>query len=167
MLKENERTYHEAFSALGVTKLADIVPAIVALKSDLAAVAAKATKAEEQGAKLAATIVEREAELAAIKLADTKREHETLIAELSEAGKLPKALHEWAGTISLDALRQFGEAAPVVKPEASNPNPSTSGEFTITPEMRRVAKMMNLPLEKFAETQKADAAKMAQLREDV
>jgi phage I-like protein len=167
MLRENERTYKEALTALGVASLAEIVPAIAGLKSDLSSAETKLAETVAASLKLAETVQLRETELAELKCADEKRAHEALIAELSESGKLPKSLHEWAAGISFDALKQFGEAAPVVKPEASNPNPTTTGDHAITPQMRKLASVMGVPVEKFAETMKADADRMALLREDV
>jgi len=163
MLKENERTYKDAFSALGITALADIVPAIKALSDERDATKAKLTAAEEQSTKLAATVAERETELSELKKADETRAHEALIGELTEAGKLTPGLKDWAKSISLEALQKFGEAAVAVKPDASTPNPGATGTFTITPEMRKIATATGLDVTKFAEQQTADDARMAQL----
>jgi len=166
MLKENERTYQEVFAALGIRKLAEIVPAIKTLSDGLKDTKEKLTTTEAKSLELAAKVVASETEIAGLKQADETRAHDALIAELTEAGKLTPGLKDWAKGISLEALTQFGEAATVVKPAPSDPKPGASADPEVTPKMRRVFNSLGLDPAKIPEQLKADAARMAQLLEE-
>jgi phage I-like protein len=161
--REHNKWMADVLTALGETKADGALTAIATLKRNASGLQEKLTTAEEQSTKLAATVAERETQLTELKAADEKRAHDALIGELSEAGKLPKALHEWARTISLEALKQFGEAATVVKPDATQPKPSDASTPEVTPKMVKVFKALGLDPEKIPEQLKADKARMAQL----
>jgi hypothetical protein len=161
--REHNKWMADVLTALGETKADGALEAIATLKRNASGLQEKLTTAEEQSTKLAATVAERETQLTELKAADEKRAHDALIGELSEAGKLPKALHEWARTISLEALKQFGEAATVVKPDATQPKPSDASTPEVTPKMVKVFKALGLDPEKIPEQLKADKARMAQL----
>jgi phage I-like protein len=163
MLKENERTYTEVFAALGIRKLAEIVPAIKTLQGDAKDAKEKLSEAETKSAELATKFAAAETEIAGLKKADETRAHEALIGELTEAGKLTPGLQDWAKGISTEALKQFGDAAPVAKPDESPPKPDGDSTAGITPQMQKMSRALNIPIEKLLETQKADQAKWTQM----
>lgn len=97
-----------------------------------------------------------------------KRDHESVFKGLVDAGKLPPSLHGWAQKQSAEALREWGEGAPVVqsaeRKSAGGPpitETAPQGEVTLTEEDRQAAAMMGVPEEKFLESKKAELAKRA------
>jgi len=134
MLAEHETWTKDVLAALDCTKLAEAVPAIKA----------RFDKATE----LAGVIVTLTSERDALTAADADRKRETMIAELSEAGKLPPALHDWAKTITIEQLTEFGnKAEPSAKTEPASPKPAASSDPTVTPEMQKVAKQLGVSVE--------------------
>lgn len=94
----------------------------------------------EQGDKAAA-------ELSELRAKAEVEARDRLVAELSEAGKLPPALHAWAKTQSIESLRIFGEHAPrLVEPSAAPtaPAPAASDSLTLTEEEKAVARALGL-----------------------
>lgn len=92
----------------------ETTPAAVVALLALAGVASEdglvsAFKELQAKAKSADSLAARVQELESEKAGAAK---ESLIAELSAAGKLAPALHDWAKTLTLDALQAFGEVAP-------------------------------------------------------
>jgi phage I-like protein len=122
------------------------------------AIKAKLDQAE-QSTKLAEQVQGLTTELDALKKADAGRKQEALIAELSEAGKLAPALHDWARTISFEALSEFGDKAEASdKAEATTPKPAASADPEITPQMKATAKQLGVSVDDIKATFAAQAA---------
>ena len=68
------------------------------------------------------------------------QEREQLIGKLSEAGKLPPSLHEWARGQSLESLAAFGDAAPAVAPGVVA-QPPADGVMLLSDEDEEAIKM--------------------------
>ena len=63
-------------------------------------------------------------EIQRLKNAQTDADREQLICALSEAGKLPPAMHPWAETQSIESLEAFGRSAPrLVNPTEQHAEP--------------------------------------------
>lgn len=65
-----------------------------------------------------------------------------LVAKLTEAGKLPPALHAWAATQSYESLSAFGELAPAYAPTSPVQSNSSGVTTTLTEDERKVARML-------------------------
>lgn len=110
----------------------------VEAKPDLVKGAIRALKLQADKGKAA------EAQLSELKTKIDADKKDALIAKLSDEGKLPPALHEWARTQSIESLTAFGEKAPAVvstKPVESNQGGVTT---TLSEEERQVAKLLGL-----------------------
>lgn len=92
-------------------------------------------------------------QVAALTAEKAKAQHEALIAELSEAGKLPPCLHDWARGLSFEALSEFGSKAPSAKPEPKQPEHSV---VALTDEDRAVMKAHRLTEDQFVAARKAE-----------
>jgi len=121
------------------------------LTEALVAIEANA-KLPTEVAKLSAAIAERDK-------ADAGRDRDALIVTLSEAGKLPPALHDWARTQTLDSLQAFGESAPEMA-GGENHDPPEGGVKTVSlsDEDRKVMKQMGVSKEDFLKV-RADEGK--------
>jgi len=91
--------------AAAIVALADRDAATVTLTAERDSLVTKLAEAVAQ----TATLAEQVATLTAEKVTAAR---EALIAELSEAGKLPPALHDWARGITLEQLSEFGAKVP-------------------------------------------------------
>lgn len=86
-------------------------------------------------------------ELSELRAKAESEARDRLVAELSEAGKLPPALHGWAKSQSIESLRIFGEHAPrLVEPSAAPTAPPavTSDSLTLTEEEKAVARALGI-----------------------
>lgn len=135
---EWNKTGQELLKLTGTKTLTD---ALVAIEAN--------AKLPAEVAKLSATIAERDK-------ADAERDREALIVELSEAGKLPPALHDWARTQTLDSLKMFGESAPEMPIENHTPPEGATTGVALTDEDRRVMKQTGVSEEDFIATRKAE-----------
>lgn len=128
------------------------------LSDAMAAVKANAT--------LPAVVAELNDKLAAVEAAEAEREREDLIKKLSDDKKLPPVMHDWARTITLDALKAYGESAPV-HGGAASPNPVTEPAdqiITLSDEQKRVAKAMGISDEALIDELKAEKARGTAMR---
>jgi phage I-like protein len=145
----------------------DVLAATEATTADGALANIEALKAsvttEKAGAvKLAEQVQELTGKLDKIEQAEVKAKHEALITKLSEAGKLAPALHDWARTITLEALTEFGEKAePSDKATPTTPKPPSSADPEITPQMKKLAAQMGVPIDEVKATLKLHAAETA------
>jgi phage I-like protein len=148
MLAEHESWTKGVLATLSCTKLDEAVPAIEQLQAQAG-----------ESVKLAEKIVTLTAERDALTEADAERKQKALIAELSEAGKLPPSLHDWAQTISYEQLSEFGEKAePSAKAEATTPKPAAGADPEVTEQMRATAKQMGVSVDDIKATIKAREA---------
>lgn len=93
------------------------------------------------------------AELSAVRAREAEAKRDALIAQLSEAGQLPPALHLWARTQSIESLETFGAHAPRIVETKAAPVavvPPTGPSVALTEEEKSVAKALGLSLEKVA-----------------
>lgn len=136
--------HHTAlFTALGVDGIEKLLPAVEKLKAK----AETATQLAEQVRTLEAR--------------QTETEREQLIAKLNDEGKLPESLHDWARTMDLDGLKNFGDAAPVhPKYKGHEQAEGDTVVVTLSDEDRAEAKRAGLSDKEFA------AEKARQLKAD-
>jgi len=111
------------------------------LAEAMAAVAANA-KLPDEVFKLSAKVVELEKSASD----DAKG---ALIVKLSEAGKLPPALKDWAQGQTLESLQAFGEAAPVVNGDNHTPPEGGSKTVVLSEEDRKVMAQTGVSEEAF------------------
>lgn len=135
----------EASAVVALSELNKVQAAAIAERDTLAA---KLTAAQAESTKLAERIAALESER-------VHAEHEALIASLSEAGKLPPSLHDWARSQSLDCLRAYGEKAPSAKPAIQ---PPVSDEVALTEEDLRVMAQHGITRDQFIAARKAEKA---------
>lgn len=93
------------------------------------------------------------AELSAVRAREAEAKRDALIAQLSEAGQLPPALHSWARTQSIESLETFGAHAPKIVEIKTAPVavvPPTGPSVALTEEEKSVAKALGLSIEKVA-----------------
>jgi ATP-dependent protease ClpP protease subunit len=109
-------------AVLAATETKDIAAALASIEQ----LKAQAT----ESVKLAARLASLEADTA-------KRERETVIARMSESGKLPPSLHDWARSLSAEQLAVFEAAAPAAKAPAAPPV-ANSGEPVLSEEDERL-----------------------------
>jgi len=115
--------------------------------------------AEAIGAAVRALVLRAEAgdaavaELSAVRAREAEAKRDALIAQLSEAGQLPPALHSWARTQSIESLETFGAHAPRIVETKAAPVavvPPSGPSVALTEEEKSVAKALGLSLEKVA-----------------
>jgi phage I-like protein len=117
--------------AAAIVALADRDAATVTLTAERDSLVTKLAEAVAQ----TATLAEQVATLTAEKVTAAR---EQLIAELSEAGKLPPALHDWARGISFEALSEFGAKVPGSdKPAPAQPSVAA---VTLSDEDKEIAR---------------------------
>lgn len=135
-----QTTLSDVASTLKVEAKPDVI------KGAIQALALKAEKADKLQAQLN--------ELTAKAEADKKA---GLIAKLSEDGKLPPALHEWAKSQSIESLTAFGEHAPVLAPAAKVESAKTeqNGVVTLSDEEKQAAALLGNSLEFLTQHKKA------------
>lgn len=153
-----EKPMSDLLKALGaetetaaLVTLSERAAAHTSLLAERDSLVTKLSAAEAQSTKLA----ERIAELEAAKAAEA---HSALIAKLSEDGKLPPALHDWARTISTEQLSAFGEKAPAA---AARPEPKAppSDTVTLSDEDERLIRAHNIDRAAFLAARKAEQAR--------
>ena len=135
------KTVTEFLSATGASTIKD------------ALVAAKANAA------LPAEVVKLTADLEAMRAVDVIRDRDDLIAKLSEAGKLPPALHEWAKTQDVASLAAFGEAAPTAAVAGDPPGQPAEGTITLSAEDEASIVACGVDREEFIAERKRELAK--------
>ncbi len=91
--------------AAALVALSERDAAHTTLLAERDALVTKLAETETRSTELAAQVATLTAE-------KTSAAREQLIAQLSEAGKLPPALHDWARGISFEALSEFGAKVP-------------------------------------------------------
>lgn len=115
--------------------------------------------AEAIGAAVRALVLRAEAgdaavaELSAVRAREAEAKRDALIAQLSEAGQLPPALHSWARTQSIESLETFGAHAPKIVETKAAPVavvPPSGPSVALTEEEKSVAKALGLSIEKVA-----------------
>ncbi len=134
-VRDLETVFSEAAEVCGSKSTDEIRGGLRALKL-------RAEKATELEAKLAEAAAKAETE-----------KRDALIVKLSEEGKLPPALHDWARTLPLPALVAFGEKAPtLVTKEPVKPATTDAVGPTWLSEAKTLS---GLPEEQFAAAAKA------------
>lgn len=99
------------------------------------------------------------AELAEVKEKAKAAAKDATIARLSEEGKLPPALHDWARTQTLESLEVFGAVAPrVVRPGDAEAVVPAVARVELTEEEKIVAKALGLRLADLVKHKQALAA---------
>lgn len=84
---------------------------------------------------------------------------DALIYRLSEEGRLPPALHDWARSQTIASLETFGSHAPIVVEHNVAPvAPASGARVELTEEEKAVAKALGLRLSDLANHKKAIAA---------
>lgn len=156
-------------SLLGADNEAQAVETINRNKATLADVAdVLGCSADTVGAAARALVLRAEAgDKAVVELAQVKADAEAkakrdLVAELSEAGKLPPSLHAWAETQPLESLRAFGAAAPALVQPVSAPadiTPPRGPAVELTEDEKHVAKRLGISLDDLAKYKAAQSAK--------
>jgi len=121
------------------------------LLAEHTALKTKLASAEAESTKLAERITALETEKA-------KGAHEALITKLSEDGKLAPSLHDWARTISTEALSAFAEKAPTTPAEPKQPAVDT---VTLSDEDERLIQLHGIDRAKFIAARKAERAAAA------
>jgi len=104
----------------------------------------------DQCVKLAVRVTQLENEQKSAKLDST-------IVKLSEEGKLPPALHDWARTLTVEQLEQFAASAAPVAGGPTSPavRPPAGGSLTLlSDEERVVCSQMNITEKDFLEAKK-------------
>ena len=138
--------------ALGCSEEAEAVTKIQALglvMSEAEHVTGKSTAAEVVGALRALKLkAERcdavELALSEMRTAAEREKRDALIIRLSEAGKLPPTLHDWARSLPLEALIAFGEGAPaLVGSEGAEPKEPAPADM-LDPEIKRSLAQLGL-----------------------
>ncbi len=126
----------DAKTALGVETFGDIGAAVRALK----------VKGERYDAQTK--------ELETLKTQQLTDKREALIVKLSEEGKLPPTLVEWARTQTIESLQVFGANAPAAKPPVQTAAVELS-EDTPSPDVARMLELAKLTVEDFKKAKKA------------
>jgi phage I-like protein len=116
---------------------------------------ADALAAIEANAKLPAEVKRLSDVIADRDKADADRDRDALIVTLSEDGKLPPALHEWAKTQSVESLTAFGEGAPVIN-EENHEQKAADKSPQLTDEDKHIAKVTGVSLEDFTAQRKLE-----------
>jgi hypothetical protein len=99
------------------------------------------------------------AELAEVKERAKAAAKDATIARLSEEGKLPPALHDWARSQTLESLEVFGSVAPrVVRPGDAEVVVPAVARVELTEEEKIVAKALGLRLADLVKHKQALAA---------
>jgi phage I-like protein len=95
-------------------------------------------------------------------LADEKQaqDRDQLIGKLSEAGKLPPSLHDWARGQSMESLSAFGDAAPTVAP-VSALQPHSDGAIILSDEDEEAIKLGLATRESFLAERKRENNEVA------
>lgn len=84
---------------------------------------------------------------------------DALISRLSEEGRLPPALHDWARSQTIASLETFGAHAPrVIEHSVAPVAPASGARVELTEEEKAVAKALGLRLSDLANHKKAIAA---------
>ncbi|MHA1572465.1 MAG: phage protease [Alphaproteobacteria bacterium] len=113
-----------------------------------------AMAAVSANAKLPAEMAKLSAEVAALNTDKAARERDALIATLSEAGKLPPAMHEWARSLPTEALSAFADVAPA-HPGATEAAAPGDNHIRLTAEDEKVIASGIVGREQFIETKRA------------
>lgn len=79
-------------------------------------------------------------ELSELKTAAENEKREALIVKLSEEGKLPPSLHEWARSLPMPALVAFGDGAPKLVSDEQSPKPPATDSVALSEELRAMLK---------------------------
>lgn len=140
--------------AFGVQNPSQAVAKLDSLKSN----EAKLVEAvKETQTKLSAV----EAELATFKNERANAEKAEFVAKLCADGKLPPALKDWALGQSIETMKSFGDAAPVVpvadKAEKTTPRTPNAGLTVLSDEDKKVARMLGVSEADFLDTRKLQA----------
>jgi phage I-like protein len=152
---EHTRWTKDVLAATEATSLDGALAGIAALKQSVADEKAGALKLAAQVSELAAKVDKSEKD-------EADRKKKALIAELSEAGKLPPALHKWAEGETIEQLTEFGKLAePSDKVKPTTPKPPSSADPEITPQMKKLAAQMGVPIDEVKATLKLHAAETA------
>jgi phage I-like protein len=147
-------------SFLEVSDESEALEKIQATSAILAdAAGALGVSSEAIGAAVRALVLRAEAgdaavaELSAVRAREAEAKRDALIAQLSEAGQLPPALHSWARTQSIESLETFGAHAPRIVETKAAPVavvPPSGPSVALTEEEKSVAKALGLSIEKVA-----------------
>lgn len=100
-----------------------------------------ATAAIKLNAELPAKVAELSQQIKQLSDEKSANEREQLIASLSEAGKLPPSLHDWARSQSIESLSAFGDAAPAQIVASSNVAESDSTAIILSDEDEEAIKL--------------------------
>lgn len=123
-----------------------------------------AVKAIEANAKLPALVKELSDQIAAHDKAAEQIEHEALIKQLSDDGKLPPSMHDWARSQPLDSLKAFGQVAPVLgakaAPKDSHQEPAQR-PVVLSDEDKKAALLMGMSEEDMVAERRAELEREA------
>jgi phage I-like protein len=141
--------------------------------TELSATISQAQTLAAQNAQLVAATQTLNAELQQVKARDAaaaeasaKAQHEALITELSQAGKLPPALHGWAKTQTLESLKAFGAGATgsPVSPTRGAETPVAPSSLGLTADEMAVCIQMSVSAKDFL-AEKREQVELNRLRE--
>lgn len=128
--------------------LSDVAGVLGAPEEDLGA----AVRALKLSADAAAAL---KTELAELKSKAETAERDGLIARLSEEGKLPPALHEWARTQPIKSLEVFGAHAPALTSDKAPPAGPSTEVVVLSEELKKALAAQGMSPEEYVKT-KAD-----------
>lgn len=94
-------------------------------------------------------------ELGELKAAAETKERDSLIVRLSEEGKLPPALHDWARTQPIKSLEVFGAHAPKLVSDGGPPKPPSTEVIVLSDELKAALKAQGMSEADYLKT-KAD-----------
>lgn len=164
----NEVAMENLLKALGVKSEAEAC-VVVAERERVTASVLAATETKDISAALA-TIAQLKAQagesvklaarLASLEAETVKRDREATIARLSESGKLPPALHDWARSLSAEQLVAFEAAAPAAKAPVAPPA-ANNGDPILSAEDERLIKLHGTDRAAFVARRKLELARKA------
>lgn len=134
--------------ALGCSDEADAVAKVHGLTlvmGEVEAVTGKVVASEAVGALRALKLKADRADALGVELSELKargeaEKREALIVRLSEDGKLPPALHDWARALDYAALVAFGENAPKLVSDEKAPKPPPTDTIALSEELKAMLK---------------------------
>lgn len=134
--------------ALGCSEEAEAVAKVQGLSlvmTEVEAVTGKSGASEAIGALRALKLKADGHDALALELSELKaradsEKREALIVKLSEEGKLPPALHDWARALDLKALIAFGEGAPKLVSDEQAPKPPKTDTIALSEELKAMLK---------------------------
>ncbi|MHA1572376.1 MAG: phage protease [Alphaproteobacteria bacterium] len=119
-----------------------------------------AAAAIKLNAELPAKVAELSQQIKSLTDEKQAQDRDQLIGKLSEAGKLPPSLHDWARGQSMESLSTFGDAAPTVAP-VSAIQPQSDGAIILSDEDEEAIKLGLATRESFMAERKRESIEVA------